>query len=123
MSGKKPDPIDVAVGQRIRLGRQAKGMSQQVLAGHLGLTFQQIQKYEKGANRVGASRLSKIGQILGVEPARLLADGAMAAQGKDRGMLALMQTPGCFELVSAYNRIKERQDRRLAIRVVERLGS
>lgn len=63
---KKPNPIDVHVGGRVRLRRMLIGMSQEKLGELLGLTFQQIQKYEKGANRIGASRLYQISRILGV---------------------------------------------------------
>lgn len=63
---RKPNPIDVHVGSRIRLRRNLVGMSQEVLAGHLGVTFQQVQKYEKGTNRVGASRLQMIAGALNV---------------------------------------------------------
>lgn len=63
---KKPDPIDVYVGSRIRLRRNLLGMSQEKLGEQLGITFQQIQKYEKGTNRVGASRLQAISEILEV---------------------------------------------------------
>ena len=61
---KKPDPVDVHVGARLRMRRVFLGMSQEKLADHLGLTFQQIQKYEKGANRIGASRLYAISRVL-----------------------------------------------------------
>ena len=63
---KKPNPIDVHVGSRIRLRRNMLGMSQERLGESLGITFQQIQKYEKGTNRVGASRLQAIASIQGV---------------------------------------------------------
>jgi len=63
-SKKKPNPIDVHVGGRIRLRRNMVGMSQEKLGEHLGITFQQIQKYEKGTNRVGASRLQAIASVL-----------------------------------------------------------
>ncbi len=63
---KHPNQIDVEVGQRIRLQRNVREMSQTTLADALGITFQQVQKYEKGTNRVGASRLSHIAQVLGV---------------------------------------------------------
>ena len=62
MSG--PNPIDVHVGSRVRLRRMSLGMSQERLGRHLGLTFQQVQKYEKGANRIGASRLYAIARVL-----------------------------------------------------------
>lgn len=61
-----PNPIDVHVGNRIRLRRQLLGLSQEKLAEMLGLTFQQVQKYERGMNRVGASRLWDIGKVLEV---------------------------------------------------------
>ena len=63
---KKPNPIDIHVGSRIRLRRTMLGMSQEKLGEALGITFQQIQKYEKGTNRVGASRLQAISGILNV---------------------------------------------------------
>lgn len=61
---RKPNPIDVHVGSRVRLRRTMSGMSQEKLGEALGITFQQIQKYEKGANRIGASRLQEISNVL-----------------------------------------------------------
>ena len=61
-----PNPIDVHVGKRLRLRRTLLGMSQERLGERLGLTFQQVQKYERGANRIGSSRLFELGQILDV---------------------------------------------------------
>lgn len=61
-----PDPIDVHVGGRVRLRRMIMGMSQDALGKALGLTFQQIQKYEKGANRIGAGRLKQLSELLEV---------------------------------------------------------
>jgi transcriptional regulator with XRE-family HTH domain len=67
VSPKRTQPVDVHVGQRIRALRMQRGLSQQSLAHAAGLTFQQVQKYEKGANRVSASRLVEFAQVLGVE--------------------------------------------------------
>lgn len=64
--GRRPDPVDVHVGKRVRLRRKSIGVSQEQVADALGLTFQQIQKYENGANRVSASKLHGIGKFLGV---------------------------------------------------------
>ena len=75
---KAPDPVDVHVGARVRILRVNRGMSQTDLARPLGLTFQQVQKYEKGANRIGSGRLSKIAGLLGVEVAFFF-DGAPGA--------------------------------------------
>ena len=72
---KRPNPIDVHVGSRIRLRRNMLGVSQERLGESLGITFQQIQKYEKGTNRVGASRLQAIASILNT-PVAFFFDGA-----------------------------------------------
>ena len=82
-SKKKPNPIDVHVGSRIRLRRNMTGMSQEKLGENLGITFQQIQKYEKGTNRVGASRLQAIASILEVPIAYFFegAPGETPAEG------------------------------------------
>ena len=69
-----PDPLDVAVGQRIRLTRKARGVSQAALAEHLGVSFQQTQKYEKGSNRVSASMLIRIAQRLDTTVAALVGE-------------------------------------------------
>src|SRR5262245_11880642 len=74
MSVKAPNPVDKYVGSRIRMRRIMLGMSQEKLGESLGLTFQQIQKYEKGTNRVGASRLQQISEILQV-PVSFLFEG------------------------------------------------
>jgi transcriptional regulator with XRE-family HTH domain len=66
---QRPNPIDIHVGSRMRMRRMALGMSQEKLAKALGLTFQQVQKYEKGANRMGSSRLQQAADVLGVAAA------------------------------------------------------
>jgi transcriptional regulator with XRE-family HTH domain len=66
MPAKPLNPVDIYVGGRVRMRRIEVDMSQQVLGGHIDLTFQQIQKYEKGMNRIGASRLQQVGRILEV---------------------------------------------------------
>src|SRR5262249_22510305 len=65
-SSRRPNPIDVHVGSRMRFRRMLVGMRQEKLGNKLGLTFQQVQKYEKGINRIGASRLFDLAQVLGV---------------------------------------------------------
>lgn len=77
---KKPNPIDIHVGGRIRLRRNMLGMSQERLGENLGITFQQIQKYEKGTNRVGASRLHAIASILEVPVAFFFEDAPGGAK-------------------------------------------
>jgi transcriptional regulator with XRE-family HTH domain len=77
---KAPNPIDRHVGSRVRMRRILLGMSQEKLGEALDLTFQQVQKYEKGTNRIGASRLQQISQILNVTPGFFF-DGAPAIEG------------------------------------------
>ena len=83
MSIKAPNPVDKYVGSRVRMRRIMLGMSQEKLGEALGLTFQQIQKYEKGTNRVGASRLQQISEILQV-PVSFLFDGGPSGIVKRR---------------------------------------
>ena len=78
MPGKAPNPVDRHVGSRVRMRRIMLGMSQEKLGEGLGLTFQQIQKYEKGANRIGASRIQQISEILQV-PVSFLFEGVPGA--------------------------------------------
>lgn len=68
MSTKEPHPIDLAIGRAIRMRRKAKGMSQERLGEMLGVTFQQVQKYEKGTNRISGSRLVECARALGCQP-------------------------------------------------------
>ena len=79
MNTKAPSQIDVFVGSRVRMRRLMAGLSQEKLADGLGITFQQVQKYEKGTNRIGASRLQAIADILGVHPSFFFQEGDDAA--------------------------------------------
>ncbi len=82
---KQPNPIDVHVGSRVRLRRMMLGMSQEKLGEHLGITFQQIQKYEKGTNRIGASRLQHIARVLSM-PISFFFEDAPGASAASTGM-------------------------------------
>jgi len=120
-----PNPIDVHVGKRIRLRRTLLGMSQEKLGAALGLTFQQVQKYERGANRVGASRLWDLCQILDVpvsfffddmadnvasqSPAHLRGEEQAIATQQERDPMVKRET---LELVRAYYNIKDPMVRR-----------
>lgn len=103
-AGSGPDPIDVSVGARIRLARKTQGLSQQALAEAVGITFQQIQKYERGANRVSASMLVKIAQTLGTPVAELFGanDGV---RGLTDQLAELLGEPGALDLLRAYVRL------------------
>jgi transcriptional regulator with XRE-family HTH domain len=78
--GRKPNPMDIHVGSRVRLRRMVIGMSQEKLGEKMGLTFQQIQKYEKGTNRIGASRLYQLSLILDV-PVQFFFEDAPVSMG------------------------------------------
>ena len=86
MAGKKPNPVDTHVGSRVRLRRMLLGMSQERLGESMGLTFQQVQKYEKGVNRIGASRLFQISKILDVPVQFFFEEAPHAEAGTARGM-------------------------------------
>jgi len=100
-----PDPVDVHVGGRIRIRRLLIGMNQETLARALGLTFQQVQKYEGGANRVSASRLSQIADVLGVSISYFFSDidaAADASGGREMKTRERMHRPEAIELIRSY---------------------
>jgi transcriptional regulator with XRE-family HTH domain len=124
MGSKKPDPIDIEVGQRIRIQRLAAGLSQSELADRIGVTFQQVQKYEKGANRVGAGRLTQIANVLNV-PVSSFFEGRetidrVARQGLEAPLAALAQ-PYAYRLLRAYTAIADPELRRTIVEFVEQL--
>ncbi|NQW09271.1 MAG: helix-turn-helix transcriptional regulator [Alphaproteobacteria bacterium] len=113
-----PNPIDVHVGARVRLRRTLLGMSQERLGDALGLTFQQVQKYERGANRIGASRLYDLAKALQV-PIGFFFDDLPDSVDKDAPTIAPaigegdpMQRRETVELVRAYYRIQDATARR-----------
>jgi transcriptional regulator with XRE-family HTH domain len=120
------DPLDADVGHRVRIHRTARRMSQSELAHRLGITFQQVQKYEKGANRVGAGRLMRIAKILDVPVGSLLSDGTAAPQGQaapaDTNVLACLSQLGAVRLVQAYARIPPGELRTSIVELVERIA-
>jgi transcriptional regulator with XRE-family HTH domain len=106
MKRKAPDPRDIEVGRRVRALRMERGMSQTDLGGELGLTFQQVQKYEKGANRIGAGRLQHIAEILGV-PVSVFFAAPDATNGAHNGLGDLVDTGSALRLLRAYSRIPD----------------
>lgn len=129
MQAKLPSPIDVHVGAQIRMRRKSLGMSQSALAGRLGITFQQVQKYEKGANRVGASRLQAIASVLGVDVSSLFAnatpDGGAGnpAFGTINAMQTFVASNEGFSLNQAFARIKSTSVRRSIVALVTSLAA
>ena len=131
---KKPDPADIHVGSRIRLRRTTLGISQEKLGEHLGVTFQQIQKYEKGANRVGSGRLHRIAAFFGV-PESFFYDGMSDARsdGSDTPgsfqeppgpeyTADFLSTPEGAQLSQAFLRIRDRKVRRRVVDLVRALA-
>ena len=128
MSVKRPDPVDVEVGHRIRIERLARGLSQTALANQLGVTFQQVQKYEKGVNRVGAGRLTKIAEVLGVPVGTFFSGKEMlesepSRSGDEPSPLKLLTVSGAFRLLRAYAEIEDANLRRSIVDLVEQITS
>jgi transcriptional regulator with XRE-family HTH domain len=117
-----PNPVDVHVGARIRTQRLLIGMNQETLARALGLTFQQVQKYEGGANRVSASRLSQIAEVLGVPIAYFFSDleaGDAQPSAREREARERLQRPETIELIRAYYGIADQQIRQQFLDMVK----
>lgn len=130
MLKKVPNPIDRHVGARVRMQRLVVGVSQEKLGGALGLTFQQVQKYEKGSNRISASRLQQIANMLDV-PVSFFFEGAptgdAAAEsfgqpGVNAHVSDFMASSEGVQLTKAFVRIKSATVRRRIIDLVETLG-
>jgi transcriptional regulator with XRE-family HTH domain len=133
-NARRPDPMDIHVGSRVRLRRILLGMSQGKLGERLGLTFQQIQKYEKGVNRIGASRLFDMSRVLGVpvqyfyDDAPFGADqAAMPAHGfaerpTDTYITEFMNSREGIELSRAFSRITDPKVRRSVIELVRAMS-
>jgi transcriptional regulator with XRE-family HTH domain len=132
MAGKKPNPVDTHVGSRVRLRRMLLGMSQERLGESMGLTFQQVQKYEKGVNRIGASRLFQISKILDVpvqfffEEAPHIGPGSqvrgMAEPHSEAFILEFLNSREGLELNRAFVKIGDAKVRKSIVDLVRALG-
>jgi len=131
MTKKTPNPIDKHVGSRVRMRRMMVGMSQEKLGDALGLTFQQVQKYEKGTNRIGASRLQQISHILQV-PVAFFFEGAPNVPGGTIENLDgapspayvsdFLATSDGLALTKSFMRIKDQKLRRKIVDLVEQIA-
>lgn len=126
---KKPNPIDVHVGGRIRLRRNMLGLSQEKLGESLGITFQQIQKYEKGTNRVGASRLQAISNALTVPVSYFFEDAppvegqAGFAEDNEAGYVVdFLNSNEGVQLTRAFTKISDPKVRRKIVDLVKSLS-
>lgn len=129
---KKPNPVDIHVGSRIRLRRNMMSMSQEKLGDSLGITFQQIQKYEKGSNRVGASRLQAIAEILSVPVSFFFEDApgqetrgarGLAEDGSTSFVVDFLNSAEGLQLNRAFVRISDAKVRRKIIDLVRALAA
>ncbi|MCF4167613.1 helix-turn-helix domain-containing protein [Zavarzinia compransoris] len=118
----KANPVDVHVGARVKLRRQLLGFSQTELGNALDLTFQQVQKYEKGTNRISASKLHKMAEVLDV-PISFFFDGVDGTRPEtDSSELDLMSRAETINLVRAYYSIEDEAVRRKVIELLRTLG-
>ncbi len=131
MAKKVPNPIDKHVGSRVRMRRMMLGMSQEKLGNALGLTFQQVQKYEKGTNRIGASRLQQIAQILQVQVAFFFEGAPTVGGSRVEGMSEapspayvsdFLATSDGLALTKAFMRIADSKLRRRIVDLVEQIA-
>ena len=133
MVKKNPNPIDVHVGNRVRMRRMLVGMSQEKLGHALGLTFQQVQKYEKGANRVSASRLHQMASTLGVPIQFFFDDMPITSHSNSASGMAESENAGVlmdflnssegFKLGRAFSSIEDVTIRRRILDLVKSLSS
>jgi transcriptional regulator with XRE-family HTH domain len=125
---KLPNPVDIYVGRRVRMRRIEMNMSQEFLGEQIGLTFQQIQKYEKGSNRIGASRIQQIGKALEV-PASFFFDGApdgWEGESNSQNSPALLELLGTREgqiLINSFVRITDAEIRRSFVCLIEKAAT
>lgn len=121
---KSPSAIDFHVGSRIRMRRLMVGMSQEKLGERLGITFQQVQKYEKGTNRVGSGRLHEIGRILGVPVSYFFEGQELGTSGERDASSPDSAVPDkdSLELLQAFNAIVDPQVRRALVNMARALA-
>jgi transcriptional regulator with XRE-family HTH domain len=117
---QRRDPEDLEIGQKIRALRVAKGVSQTTMGQALGVTFQQIQKYEKGANRVSAGRLQKIATLLDTSVTFFYDEPARKKNEPENGF-ALLQSKGAIRLLSAYAEISSGATKHALVLLAEAL--
>lgn len=122
-----PDPVDIHVGQRVRARRKMLGLSQTQLGKELGVTFQQVQKYERGTNRIGSSRLFRLSSALDVPVAYFFEGAETKLPGYDAGLDALdgdaFERQETQELVEAYYRIADPRVRKKVLGLARLLST
>jgi len=122
MAKKAPNPIDKHVGSRVRMRRMMLSMSQEKLGNSLGLTFQQVQKYEKGTNRVGASRLVQIADVLKVPITSLFAGVDRHATKDTKSPQELLADTAALKLLKGFGDISDRSLRSALVHLVTHIA-
>jgi transcriptional regulator with XRE-family HTH domain len=117
-SARRPDPLDVMVGVKIRVFRNHRGLSQSDLAEKIGVAFQQVQKYESGANRVGAGRLSRIAAALGISIGELF-EPSQRKSPNSKSPLHLLAERDALRVLKAFARMTDPRVRRAIAQLVE----
>ena len=120
---RTPNVVDIHVGGRVRMRRKMLGISQETLAEALKLTFQQVQKYERGANRVSASMLTRIARTLGVPVSEMFGEASPANASAVDEVAALLAEPGALELLKAYADLPRGASRSALVEFVRSLGN
>ena len=129
IAGAGPDPIDIEVGLRLRTLRRAKGMSQEDLGLAMGVTFQQVQKYERGANRISASMMVRAARALEVQPQALLPQDEPIEKATLSGdrvaflMTLVTRVRGAEEVLESYAHITSPRLRRSVLRLCRDLAA
>ena len=121
MATRKSGPLDAMVGARIGMLRVNRGMSQTMFAERIGVTFQQVQEYERGASRVGASRLSQIASVLGVSVGELFESSGDGSAGLN-SPVRLVAEPGALRVLTAYARTTSPRVRLCIAKLVESIA-
>jgi transcriptional regulator with XRE-family HTH domain len=119
MSNRRPDSVDIHVGQTIRAHRLAAGLAQTDLAQKLGISFQQLQKYEKGMNRVGAGRLSRIAHVLNIPVTKFFENEAELPASANAFPFRFVSDRHALRLMRAYSEIDNRDIRHILADLVE----
>ena len=121
MRKKKPDPYDLEIGNRVRTLRLERSLSQEKLGETLGLTFQQVQKYERGINRISAGRLQRIAEIFKVPVATFFGDAASNTTAPC-GLSELVDQAAALRLLRAYARMSNSRSRQALIALAESIA-
>jgi transcriptional regulator with XRE-family HTH domain len=122
MLQKQAQQIDKIIGRNIRIHRLAKKMSQTQLGEKLGVSFQQVQKYENGTNRAGSGRLFQIAAILGLHVSTFFKGGEGREGARDTGLLDLLAEPQSVRLIRAFSKISDNTVRRSLIQLTEKFA-